>query len=286
MPTISECFTCLHYFSESTRQGYQKDWMTTTDNNDEEYIVVKTVRELRSRELYHNDLTSHGLVAILEKLPYLESSDICNCRNIIMENTTSMRNLLGNQYPDRLVNVKTKKLTIKLFRGEFYSTKIDEFPCLTCSMSDINMKYAFGSKYPTVPKEKMKRCCRMPSDAQVKKNYFCNKFECLELDPSLPILECSTCLMLEYFAKSLEELNLDDFSDYDDPCYGIDNHGEIDLHVAEYFTQSIEELDLDDYSDYDDPSYGIHNHDEIIDFHVDDRMVGKRLRRYLKMKWN
>ncbi|CAN6166185.1 unnamed protein product [Urochloa humidicola] len=286
-PTISECFTCRHYFRKSTRQGYQKDRMTTTDNNDEEHIVANnTVRELRSQELYRNDLTSHGLAAILEKLPHLESSDICNCRNIIMENTTSMRNLLGNQYPDSsLVNIKTKKLTIKLFRVEFYSTNIDEFPCLTCSMSELNMKYAFGSKYnPTVLKEKMKHCCRMPSE-QVKKNYFCREFECMELDPSLPIIECSTCLMLEYFAKSLEELNLDGFSDYDDPCYGIDSHGKFDLQVAEYFAQSIEELDLDDYSDYDDPSNGIHSRDEI-DFQVDDRMVGKRLRRYLKMEWN
>ncbi|CAL5080333.1 unnamed protein product [Urochloa decumbens] len=275
-PTISECSVCRNYFQKSTRQGDEKDWITTTNSNDEEHIVTNIVRALRSHELYHNDLTSQGLAAILEKLPHLESSDICNCRNIIMRNTTIMRNLIDIQNPySRVVNIKTKKLTIKLLRGEFYYTKIDEFPCLTCSLSDINMNYAFGSNY-TVPKEKMKNCCQMPSK-QVK------EFECQELDPCLPILECSTCLMFQYFAKRWQELKLD-CSEYDDPCYDIDGHGEIDFQVDEYFAKSIEELDLDDYSDYDDPSYGIDSHD-IIDLHVDDRMVGKRLRRYLKMEW-
>lgn len=62
-----------------------------------------------------------------------------------------------------------------------------------------------------------------------------------------PISECSTCLMLEYFAER----------------WGV--------------------LDLDDYADYYDSSYGLDKHDET-EFQVHDRMLGKKFRRYLKME--
>ena len=66
--------------------------------------------------------------------------------------------------------------------------------------------------------------------------------------PAGPIRECSTCLMFEYFNE----------------LWGV-------------------VLDVDDYADYYDPSYGLDGDDET-DFEVHDRLIGKRLRRYLKME--
>lgn len=76
-------------------------------------------------------------------------------------------------------------------------------------------------------------------------NYY-GKFD-EEIKPDSPIIECSTCLMFEYFVER----------------WGV--------------------LDLDDYADYYDPSYGLDAHDET-DFGMHDRMIGKRFRRYLKME--
>ncbi|CAL5080332.1 unnamed protein product [Urochloa decumbens] len=221
---VSECSTCRDYFKKNNRERYQESWVTT-DINVEEHMVTATVHELRSLELYHNDLTRQGLVAILEKLPYLEYFDICNCRNIIKNNIATMRNLLGNKYPRSwLVKIKTKKLTIKLLSSEY----------------DSRYKYNHF-----IPRQKIKKYHSNEASKRLKGSFSSKEFYREELQPRMPTLECSTCLMIEYFAKRYDWLDLDDLSDYYDPSYGLGNHDEID-------------------------------------FQVDDRMVGKRLRRYLK----
>jgi hypothetical protein len=58
------------------------------------------------------------------------------------------------------------------------------------------------------------------------------------------IRECSTCLMFEYFNERWEVLDVDDYADYYDPSYGLDGDDETELEVH-------------------------------------DRLIGKRLRRYL-----
>lgn len=77
-------------------------------------------------------------------------------------------------------------------------------------------------------------------------NYYIDFDE--KFEPAGPIRECSTCLMFEYFNE----------------LWGV-------------------VLDVDDYADYYDPSYGLDGDDET-DFEVHDRLIGKRLRRYLKME--
>ena len=77
-------------------------------------------------------------------------------------------------------------------------------------------------------------------------NYYIDFDE--KFEPAGPIRECSTCLMFEYFNE----------------LWGV-------------------VLDVDDYADYCDPSYGLDGDDET-DFEVHDRLIGKRLRRYLKME--
>ncbi|KAL6638832.1 hypothetical protein ACP70R_023468 [Stipagrostis hirtigluma subsp. patula] len=66
----------------------------------------------------------------------------------------------------------------------------------------------------------------------------------------------------------LEELELSEcwFVCHPEPCMNCDGLG-----------------DDDDYADYYDPSYGLNNLDET-DLHVLDSMIDKRLRRYLKME--
>ncbi|CAL5080334.1 unnamed protein product [Urochloa decumbens] len=237
---ISECFTCLDYFENNSRERHRKGI------NDEEHMVVAIVRELRSLELYHNDLTSQGRAAILKKFPQLESSDIHSCRNIIMNNAITRSNILrGNKY--RWWITETKKLTTKLLRDKFSFIEFDP-EGLAQGFYDTYMKYIFGSKYSCtdVIRKKIKNYHRKARQ-RVKGNFYYKEFYHQELDPHSPVLECSNCVMFEYFAKIWEELDLDDYSDYDDSWYGFDSHDEID-------------------------------------FHVHDKIVGKRFQRYLKME--
>ena len=77
----TECSTCLNYL-ERDKERYQRK-----RNVDEmEAKVISTVYELRSLELHRNDLTSEGLAAILDNCHQLESLDIWNCFNIVMNN--------------------------------------------------------------------------------------------------------------------------------------------------------------------------------------------------------
>lgn len=52
-----------------------------------------------------------------------------------------------------------------------------------------------------------------------------------EFEPSSILLECSTCLMLEYCAQRLKDLDPNEHVDYYDPCYDLDSHDEIHFHV-------------------------------------------------------
>ncbi|CAN6223361.1 unnamed protein product [Urochloa humidicola] len=243
-PTTSECSTCLEYFENNTRERHRKGRQTSTGISDEEHMVIAIVRELRSLKLYHNDLTSQGQASILKKFPQLESSDIHNYRNIIMNSAITWSNILrGNKY--RRCITETKELTTKLLRDKFSFIEFDPGG-LAHGFYDTYMKYIFGSKYScTVIRKKIKNYHRKARQ-RVKGNFYYKEFYHQEFDPHTTVLECSNCLMFEYFAKIWEELDLDDYSDYD-PWYGFDSHEEID-------------------------------------FRVHDEMVGKRFHRYLKME--
>ncbi|GJN40113.1 hypothetical protein PR202_gb29282 [Eleusine coracana subsp. coracana] len=115
-----ECRLCSAYF-------HNRCWGTSCEfNNKEESTVVVMVRELRSMELYRNDLTNYRLRAILAKCPHLEFNDIHNCRDIILNNAMqamSARIKLESQgirnwrrHGD-CSSIKTNKLMTKLLRN-------------------------------------------------------------------------------------------------------------------------------------------------------------------------
>lgn len=54
-------------------------------NKDEEAQGIATMHELRSLQLFANDLTNAGLTEILDNCPHLESLDIRHCFNITMD---------------------------------------------------------------------------------------------------------------------------------------------------------------------------------------------------------
>ncbi|KAF8693954.1 hypothetical protein HU200_038599 [Digitaria exilis] len=297
----SECHTCLLYFGRDNEERYVKRYV-----NDTEAMVILTVRELRSLKLYRNDLTSKGLAAILEKCTHLESVDVWNCVNIVMNK--ALRQAKSGW-------IKAKKLTTKLLT-DYFNDKIfnpeglDIYLCRKIILNNCRGVFkdnAHGSKFDQIilrkktrnyhrKTNKMKaKIERYMADRQhvgnvdymefdgvkfdsyrmyspmedhyrefnPKKYHHSYRYNCWKLDhvkfehgygynyygkldekvkPGSPIIECSTCLMFEYFAER----------------WGV--------------------LDLDDYADYYDPSYGLDAHDET-DFGMHDRMVGKRLRR-------
>lgn len=54
-------------------------------SNDQEALAISTMRELRSLQLFGNNLSNRGISAILDNCPDLESLDIRHCFNIKME---------------------------------------------------------------------------------------------------------------------------------------------------------------------------------------------------------
>ncbi|GJN40111.1 hypothetical protein PR202_gb29280 [Eleusine coracana subsp. coracana] len=54
--------------------------------DDRDATAIATLHGLRSLQLVHNELSNHGLEAILDSCPRLESLEICRCRNIFMNN--------------------------------------------------------------------------------------------------------------------------------------------------------------------------------------------------------
>uniref|UniRef100_A0A0E0EIV4 F-box domain-containing protein n=1 Tax=Oryza meridionalis TaxID=40149 RepID=A0A0E0EIV4_9ORYZ len=54
---------------------------------DEEALGIATMHELRSLQLFANNLRNEGLAAILDNCPYLESLDVRHCFNVNMDDT-------------------------------------------------------------------------------------------------------------------------------------------------------------------------------------------------------
>ncbi|CAN6172032.1 unnamed protein product [Urochloa humidicola] len=99
----------------------------TSDNKDMEAMAVATMRELRSLQLFRNDLTNDGLAAILNNCPHLESLDIRNCPNVYL--TTDIRAMCAP--------IKTKKVRYK-FQNDFNRSEFEPgspiSQCSTCLM--------------------------------------------------------------------------------------------------------------------------------------------------------
>ena len=138
----TECSTCLNYL-ERDKERYQRK-----RNVDEmEAKVISTVYELRSLELHRNDLTSKGLAAILDRCPHLESLDVWNCLNIVMNNNALQADKRGW--------VKTKKLTTKLLTDysnpNFFNTEgLDRHNCRNIILKNccnVFLDHTQGGKY-------------------------------------------------------------------------------------------------------------------------------------------
>ncbi|RLM87098.1 hypothetical protein C2845_PM04G11860 [Panicum miliaceum] len=93
----------------------------------------------------------------------------------------------------------------------------------------------------------MRAMCARVKTKKLRYRFYYN-FDHSEFEPGNPISECSSCLLTAYFAKLWED------------------------------------FDPDDHADYYDPSHGLCNLDEA-DFDAHDRMLCKKLSRYLKMEW-
>lgn len=59
--------------------------------NDSQALAIASMRQLRSLQLFRDDMTNEGLMTILDKCPYLESIDIRSCRNLTMDGTLRAR---------------------------------------------------------------------------------------------------------------------------------------------------------------------------------------------------
>ncbi|EAZ05889.1 hypothetical protein OsI_28127 [Oryza sativa Indica Group] len=73
------------------RFRFSKDCFYSFEDNeyemDEEALGIATMHELRSLQLFANNLRNEGLAAILDNCPYLESLDIRHCFNVNMDDT-------------------------------------------------------------------------------------------------------------------------------------------------------------------------------------------------------
>ncbi|CAN6203906.1 unnamed protein product [Urochloa humidicola] len=293
----SECETCLSYF-RSDKESYPKCYYV---NDMEATVIISTVRELRSLQLYRNDLTSKGLTSILDKCAHLESIDIWNCLNIVRNNALqancglirtnklatklltdysdpkifnpegldkqNCRNIILNNYHngfgDDTLEAKYKRIVVRKMAIRYHRrtkkmmAEIEKYMAkLHIDVGNIDFEkfdgaeFRFHNTWHCYYSHRHRRRSSMELDYGkfvhgYGYNYYMNFDE--KFKPRGPIRECSTCLMFEYLAER----------------WGV--------------------LDLDEYADYYDPSYGLDGHDET-GFGVHDRMIGKRLRRYLKME--
>ncbi|KAL6596938.1 hypothetical protein ACP70R_047072 [Stipagrostis hirtigluma subsp. patula] len=276
---ISECDTCYNHFgpaNEVSMKAHISDPRPIC-------MVITTVGEVRSLLLDRNDLTSSALSIILDKCPHLDWLDIRRCRDIIMNNTSR----------DKHASIKTKLLTAKILSRNPYDLEtfnpdgLDIRNCRDIIMNSYFYNHIMGRRWG--PKHDRKMLRRRIKEYHLKmkkllvdlienKHYLAQtgwidlyinmeipdyymiwkekrfmdylkykEFDCAELELGCPISECSTCLLFEYFAKHWDDLD-----------------------------------DDNNYADYYDLSYGQDDPDET-DFQVHDKMLGKRLRRYLKM---
>ncbi|KAF7109145.1 hypothetical protein CFC21_109449 [Triticum aestivum] len=75
-PQLKRFRQSKHSFFDFEASGYNKD---------DEALGVATMRELRSLQLFGNNLTNEGLTAILDNCQHLESLDIRHCFNVNMD---------------------------------------------------------------------------------------------------------------------------------------------------------------------------------------------------------
>ncbi|KAL6638833.1 hypothetical protein ACP70R_023469 [Stipagrostis hirtigluma subsp. patula] len=249
-------------------------------------MVIATVREVRSLLLDRNDLTDRGLSAILDKCPHLEFLDIRNCRGIILNNTLRAKNARMNSKKLTTKILCSDPCSLNTLNPEALDIRHCRKIIMNSWWYKDIMNNGSGDRYSgTILRKRIRNYHRknkmLMAELVKDKNYLeqgsgredlriiknmerPEKQDYISMDqqeygfggynnykifePGCPISECSTCLMFEYFAKD---------------CDGLD--------------------DDDDYADYYDPSYGLNNLDET-DFHVLDSMIDKRLRRYLKME--
>ncbi|KAL6596941.1 hypothetical protein ACP70R_047075 [Stipagrostis hirtigluma subsp. patula] len=278
---ISECSTCVKYFGHIKRRDQKINYAS-----DQRAMVITTVRELRSLLLDRNDLTNQGVSAILDKCPHLDSLDIRNCRDIILSNTLGAKyvRIKTKKLTTKLLcrDIDNRKT----FDPEGLDMSNCEHVIMnSCWYKDVVVNKDSGARYSRYNLRKRKRNFhrkieKFLADLIKKKKYreqrgrrelyriknmerpdweeylwripqedgFMGYVTYKEFELSCPFSECSTCLMFEYFARHCDDLDEDD-----------------------------------DYADYYNPSYGLDNHDET-DFLVLDRMTDKRLRRYMKME--
>ncbi|CAM0911028.1 unnamed protein product [Alopecurus aequalis] len=78
-------------------------WIAGKDMNSQ---GIATMHELRSLQLFANDLTNEGLAAILENCPHLESLDLRHCFNVDMDSVDEEGKLLR----DKCARIKTVRL--------------------------------------------------------------------------------------------------------------------------------------------------------------------------------
>ncbi|KAL6596940.1 hypothetical protein ACP70R_047074 [Stipagrostis hirtigluma subsp. patula] len=279
---INECDTCYEHFGHikevRRKPGYASDPRAST--------VIATVREVRSLLLDRNDLTDRGLSPFLDKCPHLEFLDIRNCRDIILNNTLGAKNARMKTKKLTTKILCRDPCSLNTFNPEALDIRHCRKIIMNSWWYKHIMNNGSGDRYsPTILRKRIRNYHRKNKQLMAEliknKNYMeegsgredlriIKNMERLEakdyismdrqeygfggynnykrFEPGCPISECSTCLMSEYFAKD---------------CDGLG--------------------DDDDYADYYDPSYGLNNLDET-DLHVIDSMIDKRLRRYLKME--
>ncbi|CAN6223362.1 unnamed protein product [Urochloa humidicola] len=289
----SECATCLSYF-ECDEQSYRKCYV----NDMEATTIISTVCELRSLQLYRNDLTSKGLAAILDKCPNLESDDIWNCLNIVRNNTLQAK----------CGWIRTKKLTTKLLTNYsdpkvFNPEGLDKQNCRNIILDHYQNIFAdatLEAKYKRVFLRKMARNYHRRTRkimAEIEKYMATLHIDVGNIDfkkfdgVGFPIYSTwynynsyhHSSMALDY-GKFVRSYGYNYYRNFDQK---FEPHSPIrecsTCLMFEYLAERWGVLDLDEYADYYDPSCGLDGHDET-DFGVHDRMIGKRLRRYPKME--
>ncbi|TVU10754.1 hypothetical protein EJB05_44300, partial [Eragrostis curvula] len=226
-PTI-DCSTCASHFQHGFEdKNYRRQW-SISEANDKEDMVIDIVRDLHSLKLYLKDLTTQGLRAILEKCPHLESDDILQCRNIVMNNARG-----GEKYP--LWRITTTRLLNTDNYGccsGFYRINPEGLNKRNCR--NTILENALGDTYsPSSLRKKVKNYRRKTKSLtaeQFKNNFYSMEFDREELQhDGRDIGECSTCLMIEYL--NWKVLDSDAHSDYYDPSYGLDSIDETGFDV-------------------------------------------------------
>uniref|UniRef100_A0A0E0EIX0 F-box domain-containing protein n=1 Tax=Oryza meridionalis TaxID=40149 RepID=A0A0E0EIX0_9ORYZ len=84
------CPQIKHFRHTRSRDRYRV-YNINRPGNDSQALAIASMRQLRSLQLFRDDMTNEGLMTILDKCPYLESIDIRSCRNLTMDGTLRAR---------------------------------------------------------------------------------------------------------------------------------------------------------------------------------------------------